>query len=263
MENISAIQLVRETDDFVSSLIAQMDLAEKIGQMCQIDVAGEALSEELKARLSGGEVGSIINQVDVALVNEIQRIAVEESRLGIPLLIGRDVIHGFKQFCPFRSGRLQAGMGIWSRLAQEFRLWKRQGPASIGPSLRCSTLPETRDGEGSLRVSVRIRVWHRCSGRPWSVDFRTVAQGQRIHWACAKHFAGYGAAESGRDYATTNIPENELRNVYLQPFHAAVTAGAAAVMTSFGDLNGIPCTANGFLLRQILREEWGFRVCCQ
>ena len=76
--------------------------------------------------------------------------------------------------------------------------------------------------------------------------------------ACAKHFAGYGAAESGRDYATTNIPENELRNVYLQPFHAAVTAGAATVMTSFGDLNGIPCTANGFLLRQILREEWGF-----
>jgi len=111
VENTSALQLVRETDDFVASLIAQMDLAEKIGQMCQIDVAGEALSEELKARLSAGEVGSIINQVDVELVNEIQRVAVEESRLGIPLLIGRDVIHGFKTVLPIPIGQAAS----WNR----------------------------------------------------------------------------------------------------------------------------------------------------
>ena len=154
-----------------------MDLAEKIGQMCQIDVAGEALSEELKARLSGGEVGSIINQVDVALVNEIQRIAVEESRLGIPLLIGRDVIHGFKTVLPIPIGQAASWNGDLVEAGARISALEAAGPASIGPSLRCSTLPETRDGEGSLRVSVRIRVWHRCSGRPWSVDFRDSRSG--------------------------------------------------------------------------------------
>ena len=259
MENTSAIQLVRETDDFVSSLIAQMDLAEKIGQMCQIDVAGEALSEELKARLSAGEVGSIINQVDVALVNEIQRIAVEESRLGIPLLIGRDVIHGFKTVLPIPIGQaaswngdlVEAGARISALEAARAGVnWTFAPMLDIARDPRWGRVAESF-GEDPCLASVL--------GSAMVSGF----QGQSLRdngsiAACAKHFAGYGAAESGRDYATTNIPENELRNVYLQPFHAAVTAGAATVMTSFGDLNGIPCTANGFLLRQILREEWGF-----
>ena len=259
MENTSAIQLVRETDDFVSSLIAQMDLAEKIGQMCQIDVAGEALSEELKARLFAGEVGSVINQVDVALVNEIQRIAVEESRLGIPLLIGRDVIHGFKTVLPIPIGQaaswngdlVEAGARISALEAARAGVnWTFAPMLDIARDPRWGRVAESF-GEDPFLASVL--------GAAMVSGF----QGQSLRdngsiAACAKHFAGYGAAESGRDYATTNIPENELRNVYLQPFHAAVTAGAATVMTSFGDLNGIPCTANGFLLRQILREEWGF-----
>ena len=259
MENTSAIQLVRETDDFVSSLIAQMDLAEKIGQMCQIDVAGEALSEELKARLSAGEVGSIINQVDVALVNEIQRIAVEESRLGIPLLIGRDVIHGFKTVLPIPIGQaaswngdlVEAGARISALEAARAGVnWTFAPMLDIARDPRWGRVAESFGEDpclASVLGSAMIRGFQGQSLR----DNGSIA-------ACAKHFAGYGAAESGRDYATTNIPENELRNVYLQPFHAAVTAGAATVMTSFGDLNGIPCTANGFLLRQILREEWGF-----
>ena len=259
MENTSAIQLVRETDDFVSSLIAQMDLAEKIGQMCQIDVAGEALSEELKARLSAGEVGSIINQVDVALVNEIQRIAVEESRLGIPLLIGRDVIHGFKTVLPIPIGQaaswngdlVEAGARISALEAARAGVnWTFAPMLDIARDPRWGRVAESFGEDpflASVLGSAMVRGFQGQSLR----DNGSIA-------ACAKHFAGYGAAESGRDYATTNIPENELRNVYLQPFHAAVTAGAATVMTSFGDLNGIPCTANGFLLRQILREEWGF-----
>ena len=259
MENTSAIQLVRETDDFVSSLIAQMDLAEKIGQMCQIDVAGEALSEELKARLSVGEVGSIINQVDVALVNEIQRIAVEESRLGIPLLIGRDVIHGFKTVLPIPIGQaaswngdlVEAGARISALEAARAGVnWTFAPMLDIARDPRWGRVAESFGEDpflASVLGSAMVRGFQGQSLR----DNGSIA-------ACAKHFAGYGAAESGRDYATTNIPENELRNVYLQPFHAAVTAGAATVMTSFGDLNGIPCTANGFLLRQILREEWGF-----
>ena len=259
MENTSAIQLVRETDDFVSSLIAQMDLAEKIGQMCQIDVAGEALSEELKARLFAGEVGSVINQVDVALVNEIQRIAVEESRLGIPLLIGRDVIHGFKTVLPIPIGQaaswngdlVEAGARISALEAARAGVnWTFAPMLDIARDPRWGRVAESFGEDpclASVLGSAMVRGFQGQSLR----DNGSIA-------ACAKHFAGYGAAESGRDYATTNIPENELRNVYLQPFHAAVTAGAATVMTSFGDLNGIPCTANGFLLRQILREEWGF-----
>ena len=250
---------MRETDDFVSSLIAQMDLAEKIGQMCQIDVAGEALSEELKAGLSAGEVGSIINQVDVALVNEIQRIAVEESRLGIPLLIGRDVIHGFKTVLPIPIGQaaswngdlVEAGARISALEAARAGVnWTFAPMLDIARDPRWGRVAESFGEDpclASVLGSAMIRGFQGQSLR----DNGSIA-------ACAKHFAGYGAAESGRDYATTNIPENELRNVYLQPFHAAVTAGAATVMTSFGDLNGIPCTANGFLLRQILREEWGF-----
>ena len=250
---------MRETDDFVSSLIAQMDLAEKIGQMCQIDVAGEALSEELKARLSVGEVGSIINQVDVALVNEIQRIAVEESRLGIPLLIGRDVIHGFKTVLPIPIGQaaswngdlVEAGARISALEAARAGVnWTFAPMLDIARDPRWGRVAESFGEDpflASVLGSAMVRGFQGQSLR----DNGSIA-------ACAKHFAGYGAAESGRDYATTNIPENELRNVYLQPFHAAVTAGAATVMTSFGDLNGIPCTANGFLLRQILREEWGF-----
>ena len=259
MENTSAIQLVRETDDFVSSLIAQMDLAEKIGQMCQIDVAGEALSEELKARLSAGEIGSIINQVDVALVNEIQRVAVEESRLGIPLLIGRDVIHGFKTVLPIPIGQaaswnrdlVEAGARISALEAARAGVnWTFAPMLDIARDPRWGRVAESF-GEDPFLASVL--------GSAMVSGF----QGQSLRdngsiAACAKHFAGYGAAEGGRDYATTNIPENELRNVYLQPFHAAVTAGAATVMTSFSDLNGIPCTANAFLLRQVLREEWGF-----
>ena len=250
---------MRESDDFVASLIAQMDLAEKIGQMCQIDVAGEALSEELKARLSAGEVGSIINQVDVELVNEIQRVAVEESRLGIPLLIGRDVIHGFKTVLPIPIGQaaswnrdlVEAGARISALEAARAGVnWTFAPMLDIARDPRWGRVAESF-GEDPFLASVL--------GSAMVSGF----QGQSLRdsgsiAACAKHFAGYGAAESGRDYATTNIPENELRNVYLQPFHAAVTAGAATVMTSFGDLNGIPCTANGFLLRQILREEWGF-----
>ena len=259
MENTSAIQLVRETDDFVSSLIAQMDLAEKIGQMCQIDVAGEALSEELKARLFAGEVGSVINQVDVALVNEIQRIAVEESRLGIPLLIGRDVIHGFKTVLPIPIGQaaswngdlVEAGARISALEAARAGVnWTFAPMLDIARDPRWGRVAESFGEDpclASVLGSAMVRGFQGQSLR----DNGSIA-------ACAKHFAGYGAAESGRDYATTNIPENELRNVYLQPFHAAVTAGAATVMTSFGDLNGIPCTANGFLLWQILREEWGF-----
>lgn len=259
VESTSALKLVQDTDDFVASLIARMDLSEKIGQMCQIDVAGGTLSQELKEKLVAGELGSIINQVDVGLVNEIQRISVEESRLGIPLLIGRDVIHGFKTVMPIPIGQAAS----WNvELVEKSARISAQEAAKAGVNWTFAPMLDiARDPRWG-------RVAESFGEDPFLASALGVAmvtgfQGQSLKdrgsiAACAKHFAGYGASESGRDYATTNIPENELRNVYLKPFHAAIKAGAATVMTSFGDLNGIPCTANSFLLRQVLREEWGF-----
>ncbi len=236
-----------------------MTLQEKIGQMCQVDGNLGSAPEQLGDRLRVGGLGSIINNVNREEVNELQRIAVEESRLGIPLLVGRDVIHGFRTVMPIPLGQAAS----WN-------------PEIIQQGARVAALEASSQGVNwtfAPMVDItRDPRWGRiaeCLGEdPYLASVLAVAMVQGFQGndpassgniACtAKHFAGYGAVESGRDYATTNIPESELRNVYLPPFKAAVDAGAATLMTSFSDLNGVPASANAFLLRQILREEWGF-----
>jgi beta-glucosidase len=243
----------------VQALLAGMTLAEKVGQMCQMDASLGYVSEHLANELRAGRVGSVLNIVDVNVVNELQRIAVEESRLGIPLLVGRDVIHGFKTIFPIPLGQA----ATWN-------------PGLVRESARLAALEASADGVNwtfapMIDISRDAR-WGRIAESPGECVLLTselgVAmvegfQGDDLSApgsiaACAKHFAGYGAVESGRDYATTSIPENKLRNVYLRPFKAAVDAGVATVMTSFSDLNGIPASGNEFLLSQVLRDEWGF-----
>lgn len=259
METSNALRLVDDADDFIASLIGQMDLGEKIGQMCQINASDHEISDYLRGELQAGNIGSILNQVDVGLVNEIQRIAVEESRLGIPLLMGRDVIHGFKTVLPIPLGQaatwnaevIRQGAQVSAHEAASTGVnWTFAPMLDISRDPRWGRVAESLGEDPYLASELGAAMVKGFQGN-------TLRENGAIA-ACAKHFAGYGAAESGRDYATTSIPENEMRNVYLQPFHAAVKAGAASVMTSFSDLNGIPCTANRFLLRQILREEWGF-----
>jgi beta-glucosidase len=236
-----------------------MTLEEKIGQLSLVNSIGGEISESMRQALVGGKIGGIFNEVHVDVVNELQRIAVEDSRLGIPLLVGRDVIHGFTTIFPIPLGLA----ATWN-------------PGVIETCGRISAIEASQTGINwtfapMLDIS-RDPRWGRIAESfgedPWlgSVMAKAMIQGlqgddlakQDSIAACAKHFAGYGASESGRDYNTTNIPENELRNIYLPPFKAALDAGAVSVMASFSDLNGIPASANEFLLKQILRREWNF-----
>lgn len=247
-----------EIDSKVVKLVNQMTLDEKIGQMRQINALG-GVPENLKAALQEGEIGSILNEVDVNTVNEIQKIALEESRLGIPLLIGRDVIHGFKTIFPIplglaatwnpemvKEGARIAAQEAWSSGVN----WTFAPMLDVSRDARWGRIAESF-GEDPYLVSVMgAAMINGFQGDDLSSDGSIVA--------CAKHFAGYGVAEGGRDYNTTLIPQRELRDVYLPPFKAAVDANVRTFMAGFNDIDGIPATANKFLFRQVLRKEWLF-----
>jgi beta-glucosidase len=248
-----------QIDERVTELLAQMTLAEKIGQMNQVHADDMDPVKELGEALRAGRIGSVINHVDVDTINELQRIAVEESRLGIPLLVGRDVIHGFKTIMPIPLGQaatwnpdvVREGAGVAAREAATSGInWTFAPMIDVTRDPRWGRIAESPGEDPYLASELAVAMVEGFQGEDLSAP-GTIA-------ACAKHFAGYGEAESGRDYATTNIPENELRNVHLKPFHAAVNAGVTTLMASFSDLNGVPATGNEFLMRQVLRDEWGF-----
>jgi beta-glucosidase len=243
----------------VSALLERMTLEEKIGQMAQINGADGELPGWLRETIGQGRIGSILNEVDVGVVNEMQRIAVEDSRLGIPLLFGRDVVHGFKTVLPIPLGlaatfnpelvRRGARMAALEAAASGIN-WTFAPMIDISRDPRWGRIAESFGEDPYLTGMLAAAAVKGFQGEDLALP-GTIA-------ACAKHFAGYGASEAGRDYNTTNIPENELRNVYLPPFRTAVDAGAATLMASFSDLNGIPATGNRFLMTQVLREEWRF-----
>ena len=236
-------------------LVEQMTLDEKIGQMSQVNGDFHDLHQAIRE----GGIGSVLNEVDVDKVNELQRIAIHESRLGIPLLIGRDVIHGFKTIFPIPLGQAAS----WNpELVSDAARVAAVEAASTGVNWTFAPMIDiTRDPRWGRIAESLGEDPHLCSvlGAAMVRGF----QGDNPEEsgslaACAKHFAGYGAAEGGLDYNTANIPENELRNVYLRPFKAAVDAGALTFMAAFNDLNGVPASGNAFLMKQILREEWDF-----
>ena len=240
----------------VDSLLARMTLAEKIGQMNQISVgdAPSAYSEALKK----GQIGSVLNEVDPVKINELQRICVEESRLGIPLLVARDVIHGFHTVFPiplglaatFDPALVEEGARVAAReaSAQGVR-WTFSPMLDIARDPRWGRIAEGSGEDTYLDSRMAEAMVYGYQGR--SLDTTSVA-------ACIKHFVGYGAAEGGRDYNSTFLSERQLRNIYLPPFEAAVKAGAQTLMTSFNDNDGVPSTGNTFVLKKVLRDEWGF-----
>lgn len=245
-----------EVERRVDSLLSRMTLSEKIGQMNQVSAGGEV--SNYADALRKGQVGSILNEVDPVKVNEFQRISVEESRLGIPLLVARDVIHGFHTVFPIPLG-----------LASTF------DPALVEEGARVAAVEATGQGVrwtfSPMLDIARDPRWGRMaegSGEDVWLDARmaeAMVRGYQGHAgdatsmaACIKHFAGYGAAEGGRDYNSTFLTERQLRNVYLPPFEAAVKAGAMTLMTSFNDNDGVPSTGNVFLVKDVLRGEWGF-----
>lgn len=248
----------------VEALLRQMTLEEKVGQLVQFSAGqptgpgtGRTDHEDMIAK---GRIGALINLATAKEVNRYQRIAVEKSRLGIPLVFATDVIHGFRTIFPVPL----ALASTWdpSLVEQTARVAAREASASgirwtfspmvdIARDARWGRMTEGAGEDpylGSVMAAAYVRGY----------------QGTRLDApdsiaACAKHFVGYGAAEGGRDYNTTEISEHTLREIYLPPFRAAVDAGAASIMSAFNALNGIPASANSFTLRRILRQEWGFR----
>ena len=251
------------TDRRIDRLMSQMTLEEKLGQLnCLVAprgaVTGEQQSTGVKDKVRSGSVGSLFGRHDKAELMEWQRLAVEESRLGIPLLFGADIIHGYRTTFPVPL----ALAATWN-------------PDAMQQAARISTDEASSDGITWLynpMVDVcRDARWGRCvegAGEdPYvsSVYAEAMVRGiqgdlndENEILACVKHFALYGAAEAGRDYRETDMSPARMYNEYFPPYKAAVDAGVASVMTSFNDVNGIPATGNRWLMTEVLRNQWGF-----
>src|SRR5580704_2544248 len=267
-----------EIEQKVDALLKQMTLDEKIGQLVQYS-ATEAHPAPTPGNTTTalnvnppapggvdsyvlaqkGELGSMLNTVGQSLTNHFQHAAVDNTRLHIPLLFGADVIHGFRTIFPVPL----ATASSWD-------------PALVTDLAHMAAVEARTAGVNwfySPMVDIaRDARWGRCTegagedpylGSAIARAYIRGYQGESLSAAdsvaaSVKHFAAYGAAEAGREYNTTDMSELLLRQVYLPPYHAAVEAGSATVMTSFNSLNGVPATANPFLLQTILRDEWGF-----
>ncbi|HUA14473.1 MAG TPA: glycoside hydrolase family 3 N-terminal domain-containing protein [Verrucomicrobiae bacterium] len=251
-------------DARVDALLRRMTLGEKVGQLVQYS-AGQPTGPgtgrtDYDDMIAKGEISSLFNVTDPHQVNAYQRIAMEKSRLHIPILFGLDVIHGFRTEFPIPLAlattwdptiiEKESRVAATEASANGIR-WTFSPMVDIARDARWGRMAEGAGEDpylGSVMAAAYVRGY----------------QGRRLDAAdsiaaCAKHFVGYGAAEAGRDYNSTEISEHTLREFYLPPFHGAVEAGTASVMSAFNSLNGIPSTANPFTLKQILRKEWGFR----
>lgn len=242
-------------DKKVEELLGKMTLQEKVGQMNQISPFGTM--DEIAESVRKGQIGSLLNVTDPAKVNEIQKVAVQESRLGIPLLISRDVIHGYKTIFPIPLGQaatfnpeiVEAGARVAAIEATSDGIrWTFAPMIDISRDPRWGRIAESC-GEDTYLTTVMGTAMIKGFQSDSLNDPTAIA-------ACAKHFVGYGAAEGGRDYNSTFIPERQLRNVYFPPFEAAAKEGCATFMTSFNDNDGVPSTANTFILKDVLRDEW-------
>ncbi|MEM2823881.1 MAG: beta-glucosidase BglX [Thermofilaceae archaeon] len=250
----------RPVEERVEDLLRRMTLEEKVGQLCQYS-AHFGPTEELKEMIRKGLVGSLLNITGVERVNEVQRVAVEESRLGIPLLIGLDVVHGYKTVFPIPLALASSWDPEVVRRAAEIAAREASAEGvkwTFAPMLDIARDPRwgrIAEGFGEDPYLASVMAWAAVKGFQGE---RLSSDPERIA-ACAKHYVAYGAAEGGRDYNTVDISERTLREVYLPPFKSAVAAGVATVMSAFNDLCGVPASANEFTLRRVLKGEWGFR----
>ena len=247
----------------VNALLAQMTLDEKIGQLTLYTTdwgsTGPTIREGYKNDIRSGACGNLFNSHTTLFVRELQKVAVEETRLKIPLLFGFDVIHGYKTIFPIPLG--EAASWDLAAIEKSARVASTEATAAglnwtFAPMVDISRDPRwgrvmEGGGEdpylGSRIAEARVR----------GIQGKKIGDTDAM-LACVKHFAAYGAPIAGRDYNTVDMSERYFRNFYLPPYEAAVRAGATTVMTSFNDYDGIPASGNKFLLDQILRKEWGF-----
>lgn len=261
MISLSCNQLNNENDK-VDELIAKMTLDEKIGQLNQLMNFVDTIPVDpyFYNLLKEGKVGSVLNGYSPELIKEMQRISVEESRLGIPLLVGRDVIHGYRTIFPINIG-LAATFN--PELVKESAAIAAKEARSEGINWTFAPMMDiSRDPRWG-------RMVESCGEDPYLTEEMAKAYIQGFQGddlsnthniaATAKHYVGYGAAIGGRDYNTALIPEAELRNVYLRPFKVAVDENVASVMSGFNELNGIPTSGNKYTIKEILKGEWDFQ----
>jgi beta-glucosidase len=244
-----------------NDLLRQMTLEEKVGQVHQLFFFSQmAKPEAMDASIRAGKIGSLLFVTDPAVVNRFQKVAVEQSRLKIPLLFGFDVIHGFHTIFPvplamassWDPSLVEQAQTVAAREASAVGIrWTFAPMVDIARDPRWGRIVEGAGEDPYLGSKIAAAQVRGFQGKdPGSPD--------RV-LACVKHFAGYGAADGGRDYDSAYIPDVQLHNVYLPPFRAAVDAGVGSLMAAYMDLNDVPASANRFLLQDVLRRDWGFK----
>ncbi|NGM63747.1 beta-glucosidase BglX [Sphingobacterium sp. SGR-19] len=260
--NVKA-QTDTKMDQFISELMGKMTVEEKIGQLNLVTggeaVTGSVVSTGVEAKIKAGQIGGIFSMSSPAKIRAAQELAVKQSRLGIPIIFGMDVIHGYKTMFPIPLGLAATwDMGL---IRESARIAAVEASAdglnwTFSPMVDISRDPRWgRISEGSgedTYLSARIATE---MVKGYQGDDLTA---HNTLMACVKHFALYGAAEAGRDYHTTDMSLHRMYNEYFPPYKAAIDAGAGTVMTSFNDINGVPATANKWLMTDVLRNQWGF-----
>lgn len=245
-------------DERVEEILSRLTIEEKICQLNQLD--GRRDIEKVKQEVREGTLSSIMNIVDPAVINELQRIAVEESPSRIPILFARDVVHGFNTVLPIPLGMAaswddalveKAARNTALEATEKGIRWAFAPMMDIARDPRWGRIAESFGEDTYMAGRLATAVVRGYQGESLA-DQTSMA-------ACAKHFVGYGDAEGGRDYNTTSIPPRTLRDVYLPPFKACVDQGCASIMTSFNDNDGLPSTGNRWLLTELLRDQWGFK----
>ena len=253
-------------DRFIDDLMSRMTVEEKIGQL-NLPATGEIVTGQAKSsvgaeRIKAGEIGGLFNLKGADKIREVQRIAVEESRLGIPLLFGMDVIHGYETVFPIPLGL----SCTWDMAAVEESAhiaaveagsdgicWTFSPMLDVSRDPRWGRVSEGNGEDPYLASRIAEAMVYGYQGRPGK-QYETNEQ----IMACVKHFALYGAPEAGRDYNTVDMSLQRMFNEYMSPYKAAFDAGAGSAMVSFNEINGTPATANKWLLTDVLRDQWGF-----
>jgi len=248
---------------FVTALMGKMTLDEKIGQLnlpgAGDITTGQAGNSDVAKKIERGLVGGLFNIKSVAKIKEVQRIAVEKSRLKIPLIFGMDVIHGYETVFPIPLG-LSCSWDM-AEVEKSARVAATEASAdgicwTFSPMVDIARDPRWgRIAEGNGEDAYLGSQIAKAMVRGYQGDL----SGKSDIMACVKHYALYGAAEAGRDYNTTDMSPVRMFNEYLPPYQAAVDAGAGSVMASFNDVNGVPATANRWLMTDVLRKRWGFK----
>lgn len=253
-------------DAFVSDLMSRMTLEEKLGQL-NLPVSGEIVTGAAKSsnavgKIKQGQVGGLFNVKGAAVIRELQEVAVDSSRLGIPLLFGMDVIHGYETVFPIPLGlsctwdmeAIEESARIAAKEASSDGIsWTFSPMVDISRDPRWGRCSEGSGEDPFLGSEIAKAMVYGYQGRPgmqYAEDYNMMA--------CVKHFALYGAVEAGRDYNTVDMSRSRMFNEYFPPYKAAVDAGVGSVMASFNTVDGVPATVNPWLLTDVLRRDWGF-----